>query len=423
MAGVIDIFTSAPAIIAYIVIVLVLIAVLAVSVMLSNAKGDTTSYVIAQGAAAPAEEAEEAEEEGAERFCMLSEIDRKKNTYGHNSYERNLTLESFCENFRNYAANKLKLYYDIEDIRKFISGMAVSHLLILQGMSGTGKTSLAHAFGAFTDNSSTVIPVQPMWKERTDLVGYYNEFTKRFNETLLLEKMYEANYSKDMYVTVLDEMNIARVEYYFAEFLSLLELPNADERYLDVVSDKWETDPQQFRDGRIKLPENMWFIGTANNDDSTFAISDKVYDRAMIMNLDSKCERFVAPVTEKMYVSAEQFADLVRKAVKEHDISRRNQKRLDELDKYLIKHFHITFGNRIMKQIKTYIPVYISCGGDELTALDDILAKKIIRKLETQNPIYLRNAAEGLISYLDELFGADKMPLCKEYIHRLERNA
>jgi hypothetical protein len=143
----------------------------------------------------------------------------------------------------------------------------------------------------------------------------------------------------------------------------------------------------------------------------------------MIMNLDSKCERFAAPVTEKMYVSAEQFSDLVKKALKEHDISRRNQKRLDDLDQYLIKHFHITFGNRIMKQIKTYIPVYISCGGDELTALDDILAKKIIRKLETQNPIYLRNAAEGLISYLDELFGADKMTLCKEYIHRLERNA
>jgi hypothetical protein len=76
-----------------------------------------------------------------------------------------------------------------------------------------------------------------------------------------------------------------------------------------------------------------------------------------------------------------------------------------------------------MKQIRTYIPVYISCGGDELTALDDILAKKIIRKLETQNPIYLRGAAEGLIAFLDELFGTDKMPLCKEYIRRLERNA
>ena len=402
--------------------ILLLAMVYAVLFVKNQPDKEATTPVAYEGiSTSPAEE--KAEEQTTERFCMLSEIDRKKNSYGQSSYDKGITLESLCENFRNYAASRLKLYYDIEDIRKFISGMAVSHLLILQGMSGTGKTSLAHAYGSFTDNASTVIPVQPMWKERTDLIGYYNEFTKRFNETLLLEKMYEANYSKDMYITVLDEMNIARVEYYFAEFLSLLELPNADERYLDVVSDKWETDPQQFRDGRIKLPENMWFIGTANNDDSTFAISDKVYDRAMVLNLDSKCERFAAPLTEKMHVSSEQFCDLVRQALREHEVSRRNQARLAELDKYLIKHFHITFGNRIMKQIKTYIPVYVSCGGDELTALDDILAKKVIRKLETQNPIYLRNAAEGLISYLDELFGVDKMLLCKEYIHRLQRNA
>jgi hypothetical protein len=379
-------------------------------------------YVPAESTEEKAGGAEEVKEAG-ERFCMLSDIDRKRDSYGHSSYDKGVTLEALGENFRNYAAGRLGLYYDIEDIRRFIAGMAVSKLLILQGMSGTGKTSLAHAYGAFTGNTSTVIPVQPMWKERTDLIGYYNEFTKRFNETTLLEKMYEANYSKDMYVTVLDEMNIARVEYYFAEFLSLLELPNADERYLTVVSDKWENDPAQLVDGRIKLPENMWFIGTANNDDSTFAISDKVYDRAMILNLDTKCERFAAPYTENTHISASDFKELVSRALKTHEVSRRNRARLDSLDKYLIKNFHITFGNRIMKQINTYIPVYVSCGGDELTALDDILAKKVIRKLETQNPIYLRNAAEGLIAYIEELFGADKMTLCKEYIRRLERNA
>ena len=363
------------------------------------------------------------ESDGSRRFCMLSEIDTRSETYGHASYNKDITLEGFCNDFRNYAANRLKLYYDISDIRRFISGLALSHIIILQGMSGTGKTSLAHAFGSFIDNPSTIIPVQPMWKERTDLVGYYNEFTKKFNETLLLEKMYEANYSEDMYVTVLDEMNIARIEYYFAEFLSLLELPNADERYLDVVSDKWDNDPVQLKDGRIKLPPNMWFIGTANNDDSTFAISDKVYDRAMILNLDTKCERFAAPKTSRRPISAEQFEALVAEAVDEFRISNRNMKRLEQLDRYLIDHFHITFGNRIMKQIRTYIPVFVSCGGEELDALDDILSKKVIRKLETQNPIYLRNEAEGLVEYINELFGNDKMPLCKEYIHRLERNS
>ena len=358
-----------------------------------------------------------------ERFCMLSAIDRKRNEYGHASYKHNVTLEEFCDNFRNYAAYRHGLYYDIEDIRRFIAGMSVSHMLILQGMSGTGKTSLAHAIGSFVDNSSTIIPVQPMWKERTDLIGYYNEFTRRFNETLLLTKMYEANYSNDIYVTVLDEMNIARVEYYFAEFLSLLELPNPEERYLDVVSDKWDNDPIQLKDGRIKLPTNMWFIGTANNDDSTFLISDKVYDRAMILDLDQKTESFVAPPTERMIISAKDFEMLVESAKKEYEISARNRRRLEMFDEYLISHFHVTFGNRIMKQILTYIPVYIACGGEELFALDDILSKKVIRKLESQNPIYFKNAADGLIAYMDDLFGAENMTLCKEHIRRILRNA
>ena len=358
-----------------------------------------------------------------ERFCMLSDIERKKSQYERFDYDKNVTLDEFCDNFHSFAAKKLKLYYDIADIRRFVAGMAVSHILILQGMSGTGKTSLAHAFGSFVDNPSTIIPVQPMWKERTDLVGYYNEFTKKFNETLLLEKMYEANYSDDMYVTVLDELNIARVEYYFAEFLSLLELPNPEERYLDVVSDRWENDPAQLKDGRIKLPENMWFVGTANNDDSTFAISDKVYDRAMVLNLDAKSERFNAPKTSPVRISYEKFNQLVKEAISEYSVSVRNRKRIEELDKYLIEHFHITFGNRIMKQINEYIPVYIACGGEELEALDDILSKKVMRKLETQNPIYLRNASEGLVSYLDELFGIDSMPQCKAFIRRMQRNA
>ena len=361
------------------------------------------------------------EDEKKGRFCKLCHIDEIKSTLQRPGYDEHITLRQFCENFRNYAASKLKLYYDISDIRRFVAGMAVSKILILQGMSGTGKTSLAHAFGDFIENTSTVIPVQPMWKERTDLIGYYNEFTRRFNETTLLEKMYEANYSKDIYITVLDELNIARVEYYFAEFLSLLELPNEEERLLTVVSDVWEDDPVQLINGMVKLPPNMWFIGTANNDDSTFAISDKVYDRAMIMNLDTKAEPFVAPKTSCTHISAKQFERLTTQAMKEYEVTARNLRRIEELDKYLIEHFQITFGNRIMKQIKSYIPVYVACGGDELEALDDILAKKVLRKLEMQNPIYLRNAAGGLISYLDELFGDDRMKLCKAFMARLQR--
>ena len=357
------------------------------------------------------------------RFCMLSAIDDDHAELNKKKYDNKISLKKFCDAFRNYAAGELKLYYSPTDIRRFIAGLGVTHITILQGMSGTGKTSLAYAFGRFVGNSSTVIPVQPMWKERTDLIGYYNEFTKQFNETLLLKKMYEANYGKDIYITVLDEMNIARVEYYFAEFLSLLELPNVEERNLDVVSDRWSTDPVLLNGGRIRLPANMWFVGTANNDDSTFAISDKVYDRAMVMNLDDKSEPFTPRKWGQVFITAERFEQLIAEAQKEYELTERNRARLEELDKYLIANFHITFGNRIMKQIRQYIPNFVACGGEELEALDDILAKKILRKLEMQNPVLVKNAAPGLLAYLDELFGTDKMKMCKAFIHRLERNA
>ena len=426
-----EIASSKYAIFAYIAFVA---AILVVIILIAMRNENKTPKIIATGASLPTAadnrpvtlqvtKKEEDEDEGRSRFYMLCEIDANSAKLQRTSYDESITLKRFCEEFRNFACNKLKLYYSIDDIRRFIAGMAVTKILILQGMSGTGKTSLAYAFGEFLDNKSTVVPVQPMWKERTDLVGYYNEFTKRFNETTLLQKMYEANYSKDIYVTILDEMNIARVEYYFAEFLSLLELPNPDRRYLDVVSDEWSNDPVQLKGGQIKLPNNMWFIGTANNDDSTFAISDKVYDRAMVMNLDQKSEPFTAPKTRTVHITAERFMRLAEEATKEYTITNRNMKRLEKLDEYMVEVFHITFGNRIMKQIKTYIPVYVACGGEELDALDDILSKKVLRKLETQNPVYIRSVVDGFCEYLDELFGEGKMPLCKEYVQRLKKNA
>ena len=366
---------------------------------------------------------EKPKEERAPRFYMLNDTDARMERYVAPAYDDSITFESLCENFRQFCAGNLKLYYNIMDIRRFIASLTVTHLIVMQGMSGTGKTSLAYAFGEYLQNQSVIVPIQPMWKERTDMIGYYNEFTKRFNETTLLQKMYEANYNDEIYVTVLDEMNIARVEYYFAEFLSLLELPDPEKRYLDVVSDKWENDPKKLKNGQLKLPTNMWFMGTVNNDDSTFAISDKVYDRAMVMNLDSKSISFEAEPTVPIKLSASHWERLAEQARKEYKITKRNLRRIRKLDEYLVENFRITFGNRIMKQIKGYVPVCIACGGKELDAIDDILSKKVLRKLESQNPVYVKAMADGLCNYLDELFGMDGMPLCKEYLRRLERSA
>lgn len=350
------------------------------------------------------------------RFSTLSRIDNEMSKYTEPKYNDSITLEAICVLFRNFAANKLQLYYSIEDVRRFIAGLAVSKLMILQGMSGTGKTSLAYAMGKFLDNDSVIVPVQPMWKERTDMIGYFNEFTKRFNETTLLAKMYEAGYKKEMYISVLDEVNISRIEYYFAEFLSLLELPDQDKRYIDVVSDVWKGDPAHLVNGKMLLPSNMWFIGTANNDDSTFAISDKVYDRAMIINLDKKCQPFTAPDTGSVKISYSHWLRLTENAKSVYRLSEKSIKALNEIDAFITERFHISFGNRIMKQIEDYVSVMIACGGTETGAIDDIFARKILRKLDQQNPAYVKNEMANLEEIFESQFGMRNLPLCTEYI-------
>lgn len=196
---------------------------------------EDAARIVAEKEAAARKREEEKKKQTISRFGTLNSYDHKSSVRKADQAALTLTLGDFCDNFRMFAAQKFRLYYDISVIRQFVAGLAVSHLMILQGMSGTGKTSIAYAFGEFLGNSSEIVPVQPVWKERTDLLGYYNEFTKKYNETPFLQKMYQANASDKLYVVVLDELNIARVEYYFAEFLSLLEIPDPNSRYLEVV--------------------------------------------------------------------------------------------------------------------------------------------------------------------------------------------
>ena len=356
------------------------------------------------------------------RFSGLSRIDEQQEKAAKTVYETR-ELTQLCDDFRNFAAGNLGLYYDIADIRRFIAGLGMGRLMIIRGMSGTGKTSLAYAAGAFFGNPSTIVPVQPMWKERSDLIGYFNEFTKRFNETTLLCKMYEAGGCDDIYITVLDEVNISRIEYYFAEFLSLLEIPDPKKRELDVVSDAWDSDPKRLRLGKLQLPQNMWFIGTANNDDSTFSISDKVYDRAAVLDLDKKCVPFVAKPTSCVRISWKELERKFIQARYRHRMTQSGQEKLEKLDQYLIKTFHISFGNRIKRQVEKYVPVMIACGGTELGALDDILARKILRKLEQQSPVLLRAEIPGLLALINTLFGTQEMSLSREYLERLYRGA
>ena len=130
---------------------------------------------------------------GEPRFPRLSSVDSYylADTYVKPEYNTKITLEEVCINFRNFAASRLHLYYDLEVIKQMFATFGAAKMLILQGISGTGKTSLPYAFGQFIMNPSLICSVQPSWRDRTELFGYYNDFTKKYTETEFLKTLYK----------------------------------------------------------------------------------------------------------------------------------------------------------------------------------------------------------------------------------------
>lgn len=371
--------------------------------------------------AAVSESTEEKAEE-PQRFYRLSMVDEKYTYYKPPVYDDDVTLASICEDLRNFACSKNKLYYEVKTIRLMIAGLSSTKMVLLQGISGTGKTSLPYTMGKFFYNDATIASVQPSWRDRSELFGFFNEFTKKFNETEVLRRIYEASYNDDINVIVLDEMNIARVEYYFAEMLSILEMPDPEEWKIQLVSAVWDNDPKHLVDGKLQIPQNVFYVGTANNDDSTFAVSDKVYDRAFVINLDSKGKPFDAPATEPKRISYSKLAALYAQAVEAHPVSQTILDKIEKLDRYVIEHFRVAFGNRIMKQFNIFVPVYIACGGEETEAIDYMLATKVFRKFESLNLALIRDEIKGLIVQLDTLFGKDSMKESIVFLRRLQKS-
>ena len=355
------------------------------------------------------------------RFSKLNQVDLDFANYKIQNYNNSFDLPELCELFRNFAASQLKLYYTPKMIMLFISALASTKLIILQGISGTGKTSLAYAWGKFLKHDSCIASVQPSWRDRTELFGYFNEFTKKFNETEMLKEMYLAGYTDDIYTIILDEMNISRVEYYFAEMLSILEMPNKDEWIVEVVSSAWKSDPKHLIGGKIKIPPNIWYIGTINNDDSTFMVTDKVYDRAMPIDINDKGEVFEPEEVTAQDINFSYVNTLFEDAIKNNPISQDNLDKIENMDNYVIKHFRIAFGNRIVAHMRKFVPVYVACGGDEVDGIDYFIARKILRKFEQLNVAYIRDEIDDFIKFLNDEFGENKMKECIEYLLRIKK--
>ena len=358
------------------------------------------------------------------RFSKLAAIDAK---YGGSIQDVQMTIDDMVtlpeliQRFLDFSCSRLHLYYKAPTIRYFFASMACSKIIILEGVSGTGKTSLPYAMSKFFKNNAEIVSVQPSWRDRAELLGYLNEFTKKFNETDFLKAVYEVLYRKDINYIVLDEMNLARIEYYFAEFLSIMEMPDPSEWKIDLVSNVLDDDPKMLINGKLLVPQNVWFIGTANKDDSTFTITDKVYDRAMPIEFLKKGEAFDAPPTDPINMSYEYLDNLFRQAKEDYPVSQSLLDKFEKLDEYMIDHFKLAFGNRILKQLYDFIPVFCACGGTDYDALDYMLARKVLRKFESLNLAFLKDELGELILELAKRFGKGKLPESTEYIKALQK--
>jgi hypothetical protein len=358
------------------------------------------------------------------RFVKLIEVDERyagKDTHIYMEDDDYISLPELVTKFVNYSASQLKLYYTPKMISLFFSGMAASKVVILEGISGTGKTSLPYAMAKFFNNKAEIISVQPSWRDRAEIIGYLNEFTKRFNETDFLKALYESIYRQDVNFIVLDELNLARIEYYFAEFLSIMEMPNPSEWKIDLVPNPKPSDPLKVINGKITVPENVWFIGTANKDDSTYTITDKVYDRAMSLEFENKAEPFEAPETGTLNLSYTYLQELFDEAYYKYPVSKEVLNKFDILDKFVQNKFKVAFGNRIMNQVHKFVPVYVACGGTEEDGMDYIFANKVLRKFESLNLAFLQDELDELIAQIKKTFGRNSFEESQKMISNLKK--
>lgn len=242
-------------------------------------------------------------------------------------------------------------YYSRHIVENYLTLLRTNDLIILAGDSGSGKTSLVQSFAQAVGGVAKIIPVKPNWTSSEDLLGYYNPLEKKYLATPFLEALLEASQNPDTpYFICLDEMNLARVEYYFADFLSKLEerkqqpeiqlysddeaahvlselrgvvsiISGAKEKYnkngiVDFValmqdedvnaemkrafgfSDKdslikYHGDVRRMLAGvigipsTITIPKNVRIVGAINIDETTHYLSPKILDRAHIMKFKS----------------------------------------------------------------------------------------------------------------------------------------
>ncbi len=272
----------------------------------------------------------------------------------------------------NRLCEENNLFYEPKDLSNFHTAIKTGHLVILSGMSGTGKSAIVdmytRALGLRSDRDETrvlIIPVRPSWNDDSDLLGYVDlvHMVYRASDTgfvkLLVDASKDANKDK-LYVVCFDEMNLARVEHYFSQFLSIMEKP-IGKRRLRLYDEQYRGrlyNGAEFPD-EIELKGNIRFVGTVNIDESTYHFADKVLDRANVITLHvlpfTKWDRHV--YTSKAALQEWSYDDY-------KSIAKSEENTAPTLLKEFLWDFHqilqkasntMGIGPRVVKAVETYL--------------------------------------------------------------------
>ena len=266
-----------------------------------------------------------------------NEIGDEKDSFTSNNTDA-FSEQEFIAQFLS-CVEKKGFLYDKKDLYNFHVAAKSSKLLILSGMSGIGKSALVRLYGealGLSASQMAFLPVRPSWMDDGDILGYLDKNSMLYypSDTGLAELLVEASkHPEKMYMVCFDEMNLARVEHYFAQFISVLE--KKDSRKIQLYNPSLENrvHNSHLYPAQISIGDNVLFMGTVNMDESTYHFSDKVLDRANVITLHQRKfadMKSFCPVKDGLFVPIS--ADAYRKFRAENKKVRLSNEELELLD-------------------------------------------------------------------------------------------